>query len=184
MTKVDAELVLVDLDSNDCHWVPLSEKVYISKNNRYIKPIIISETEKIEEGDFGYNKTHGIVKVTNLLWAQQEGLQKVIALPEHFSHQQLQDIVDGKLKEGKCLVECESFRDVGVIAGDRGIVNHIKLNPHITIYSVEEKMYTREEMIKNAFNFYYDMSNRMKVPFNLISENRTNAEEWFEQNVK
>ena len=48
----------------------------------------------------------------------------------------------------------------------------------------EEKIYTREEMIINAFNFYSEMSVKMGVPFRLISENRDNAVLWFEQNVK
>jgi hypothetical protein len=50
--------------------------------------------------------------------------------------------------------------------------------------SVDDVRYTREEMIKHAFDFYYDMSEKMKVPFRLISENRTNAEVWFDENVK
>ena len=44
-----------------------------------------------------------------------------------------------------------------------------------------ERMYSEEEVKMLAFNFYYDMSHKMGVAENLISENRLNAEEWFEQ---
>jgi len=44
-----------------------------------------------------------------------------------------------------------------------------------------EKMYSEEEVKMLAFNFYYDMSKKMNVPENLISENRTNFDIWFEQ---
>lgn len=48
----------------------------------------------------------------------------------------------------------------------------------------KKESYSREEAIKHAFDFYYDMSLKMKVPFNLISENKDNANEWFNENVK
>lgn len=198
----DAELVLVECKPKEAklliHNTTLHLYIYKEEHkeflwleeSKYYKPILISRTEKIEEGDwYYYNKL--LIKcenidLVNIVNVTKGKCFKILVLPEHFSPQQLQDIVDGKLKEGKCLVECEVDgkminKTFPASVRDRYF---IKLNPHITIYPVEEKMYTREEMIKNAFNFYYDMSNRMKVPFNLISENRTNAEEWFEQNVK
>ena len=45
----------------------------------------------------------------------------------------------------------------------------------------EKKLYSEEDVKMLAFNFYYDMSHKMGVAENLISENRLNAEEWFEQ---
>jgi hypothetical protein len=45
----------------------------------------------------------------------------------------------------------------------------------------QEKSYSEKEVKELAFNFYYDMSRKMSVPENLISENFTNLEEWFEQ---
>jgi hypothetical protein len=41
--------------------------------------------------------------------------------------------------------------------------------------------YSEEEMIDFGFSTYCYISELMGVPFNLISENRLNAEEWFEQ---
>ena len=41
--------------------------------------------------------------------------------------------------------------------------------------------YSEEEMIDFGFSTYCYISELMGVPFNLISENRLNAELWFEQ---
>jgi hypothetical protein len=54
----------------------------------------------------------------------------------------------------------------------------VKLNPHITIYSVEEKMYTREEVAKLLGKFCID-GEISKTPFSDTWINK-----WFEQNVK
>jgi len=45
----------------------------------------------------------------------------------------------------------------------------------------QERMYSEEDMIKFGFSTYCYISELMGVPFNLMSENRLNAEEWFEQ---
>jgi hypothetical protein len=44
----------------------------------------------------------------------------------------------------------------------------------------------KEQMIEHSFNFYYDLSNKKGVPFNLISENRILAEEYYKEkyNIK
>ena len=47
-----------------------------------------------------------------------------------------------------------------------------------------ERMYSEEEVKMLAFNFYYDMSHKIGVDENLISENRINVDEWFNQNKK
>jgi hypothetical protein len=43
----------------------------------------------------------------------------------------------------------------------------------------QSKEMEKEKMIDFAFNFYYDFCNKTGVPFNLISENRTNVEEYY-----
>lgn len=111
---------------------------------------------------------------------------KILALPEHFSPQQLQDIVDGKLKEGqKILLECEDVGDCKEYDTDNNYCTckdgckdlQIKLNPHITIYPpVEEKMYTREEVKNIALKAYERGFIRP------IYEKHFDI--WFEQNVK
>jgi hypothetical protein len=51
--------------------------------------------------------------------------------------------------------------------------------------SPEEFEHAREiekkRMIEFAFNFYYNTSNMNKVPFNLISENRFLAEDYYNE---
>ena len=37
----------------------------------------------------------------------------------------------------------------------------------------------KEQMINFAFNFYYDFSNEMEVPFHKITENKDNAEDYY-----
>jgi hypothetical protein len=44
-----------------------------------------------------------------------------------------------------------------------------------------ERGYSEEEVKRLAFDFYYDMSHKMGVATNLISENATNVDIWFEQ---
>src|SRR6218665_1565240 len=65
-----------------------------------LKPIIISETEELEDGfDVYINK--GIVRATAGNRASNLSIlggKKVLALPEYFSPNHLQAIVDGKLK--------------------------------------------------------------------------------------
>ena len=45
----------------------------------------------------------------------------------------------------------------------------------------QERSYSEEDMIEFGFSTYCYISELMGVPFNLISENRLNAEDWFEQ---
>jgi len=44
-----------------------------------------------------------------------------------------------------------------------------------------EISYSEEEVKRLAFDFYYDMSYKMSVPTNLISENATNVDVWFKK---
>jgi len=43
----------------------------------------------------------------------------------------------------------------------------------------EAKAIEKQQIIEHSFNFYYDLSNKKNVPFNLISENRILAEEYY-----
>ena len=47
--------------------------------------------------------------------------------------------------------------------------------------SIQAKAMEKEQMIKFAFDFYYKHSKKMGVPFNLISENRINAEQYYNE---
>jgi len=48
----------------------------------------------------------------------------------------------------------------------------------------KSKEMEKENMIDFAFNFYYDFCNKTGVPFNLISENRTNVEDYYNRTFK
>ena len=48
----------------------------------------------------------------------------------------------------------------------------------------DKNVYTEEQVKMLMFDFYYDMSHKMNVPKNLISENATNVDEWFKQHKK
>lgn len=150
----DAKLVLVECKEVK-HAILHS---IINKNGKFYKPILISETEKIEVGDWMYwnGTTKQIIEATISFSPNDPSspiVSKILALPEHFSPEQLQMIVDGKLKDGdKVLVECEKmFHILGNNSWQKSITKKeyqhcewkewdvIKLNPHITIYPVEEK---------------------------------------------
>ena len=45
-------------------------------------------------------------------------------------------------------------------------------------------LYTQEQMLNFAYNFYYDLSRKNNVPENLISENFTLVEEYFKGTFK
>lgn len=53
------------------------------------------------------------------------------------------------------------------------------LNDH-----AKQTLYTESDIKQIAFSFYYDMSKKMKIPENLISENETNFTEWFNKHKK
>ena len=48
----------------------------------------------------------------------------------------------------------------------------------------QAKAMEKEQKIEFAFDFYYDFSNQLGVPFNLISENRLNAEQYYNETFK
>ena len=152
-----------------------------------LKPILISETEKIEVGDwYYYPYKHQVnqCKGLNGKALVDPSCRKILALPEHFSPKHLQAIVDGKLKDGdKILVECEK-PEYNEWRKEEVFVDwfKIKLNPHITIYhsttlaDVEEKMYTREEVINLIEDYRQTIHNYGTWTYS--------PKLWFEQNVK
>ena len=48
----------------------------------------------------------------------------------------------------------------------------------------QAKEMEKEQIIGFAFDFYYDFSNKLGVPFNLISENRLNTEQYYNETYK
>jgi len=172
---------------------------------RYFKPIPISRTEKIEEGDWylHYNsgtKEYSLFKADLVFNNGNDpndidprgnilpyGNKKLLALPEHFSPKHLQAIVDGKLKDGdKVLVECDTAYELnGKIKPmpheqESKVVKVIKLQlgRHITLHKVEEKMYTREEV----YQIYLAALSTYKMV--LDTKKDWDTDKWFNNNVK
>jgi hypothetical protein len=128
-------------------------------DGKHYHSIIISETEKIEVGDDYYDiitkkiakcEEQDISDYFNDLSIKRTRF-KILALPEHFSHEHLQMIVDGKLKDGdKVFVECEWIKQHGMwkkeVYGSK-----IKLDSsnYITLYLKKKKtVYTEEDLMK------------------------------------
>jgi len=157
----EGKLVLVDTELQIGKCDLANDKLSILDNRlirfgSVVKPIIISETEKIEVGDLRYVVSHDGSSEMNPVGiiAKYEGNKgeimgfKILVLPEQFSPKQLQDIIDGKMKD-KVSVECDYNKIQGDIKRDIHLERFIKLNSqgHVTLHKIEEKMYTREDMI-------------------------------------
>ena len=72
------------------------------------RPIIISETEEIKEGDKVVHLDDNYIFTSNENESKvHKKAKKILSLPEHFSEKHLQAIVDGKMKDGdEVLVKC------------------------------------------------------------------------------
>lgn len=166
---------------------------------QYLRPILISETEKIEKGDKFlmtveshrlYNRILTCEKVgeTGCYIEEEDDFifycngKKIIALPEHFSPKLLQDIVDGKLKEGdRVLVECIHKGDYDEYLGHGDKKAEVKLSSsgHITLHKLEDKRYRDlEEAFLAGYWLHLDPDN------NDLSTRKRKFKEWFDKNVK
>jgi hypothetical protein len=113
LTKGKLKLVHVkDSDYNtDC--IDLKEK-------GYFKPIIISETEEIEVGDWFHEPDNWIAQVKSagdliLLDPKHRSIRakKIIVFPENLSAKEFKDIEKGKIKDGQeLLIELEYHKEV------------------------------------------------------------------------
>jgi hypothetical protein len=167
-------------------------KILISddKGNEY-QPIIVSETEKIEQEDLYFNERLGLIGVARVIPSDIDRCKKILALPEHFSIKHLKAIEDGKMKDGgKVLVECNAVPNEidNPLTNPDGLIHfpgaefEIKFNPfnHIILHkAAEEKMYTSTE-VKDLICAAFD-ANITDYDGVLIEDE---FEKWFEQNVK
>jgi translation initiation factor IF-1 len=189
---VEGKLVLVECNSTDALFnkylgdpLVIHDRQYAA-GRKFYKPIIISETEKIEVGDWYYDERNKLIKqltYQDLMIVPECGYFKILALPEHSSPEQLQTIVDGKLKDGdKVLVECEKQEQTHLFVGfskPHPIIDVIKLNSsnHITLHKVEEKMYTKVEVL----NILKNWEKERKTAYSYADV--YGLEKWFKQNL-
>lgn len=148
------------------------EGVHYNSSFESVKPVIVSETEKIGVGDFYLTSGNKIIEIKSKdrfgLFYLKNGkvgetyvndwYDKILALPEHFSEEQLQDIVEGELKDGdeiylKVKTDLEQYYENG-IGGEPKI--HLNNQNHITLFpikqmSLDEKI---DEIINNFVGQY------------------------------
>ncbi len=199
----EAQLVLIKCDHSEALLYELSPskemvlyKPEMSKKvGTYLKSILISLTEKIEEGDKVYQTVNkSIIDAPfDCDPIEDHRFKKILSLPEHFSPKHLQAIVDGKLKDGdKVLVECEEGKRFSML-DDRDIsIYRIKLNSsnHITLHKAEEKMYsyTKDQLIELLNQFSYAVCNQAyhnqldEEEYEIVCD--LDIQKWIEQNVK
>lgn len=126
-----------------------------------IKPIIISETERIETGDW-------VLLLDSLgkpfLQPQQykgQGVitkdhKKILVLPEQFSSKHIDAIVNKKLKDNtEVYVQCKR---VGYQHMSADFVE-LDSNNYVTLHKVEQKTYTKEEVINILKDIFKNPSN-------------------------
>lgn len=133
--------------------------------SEWLVPIIISETEEIKEGDWGYGMD-GLFEYKGKVNIDNGRLpNKVLALPEQFSDKHLQAIADGKMKDGdKVLVKCEKHFNAKK-SNTKGLYPvtyftysvDLDQQNHITLFSVKKSL---EEIAKEyADDIYKDGPN-------------------------
>jgi hypothetical protein len=191
--------------------VPYNTDKPLNKNYTLLdcfKPIIISETEKIEVGDLIYHRTGKFILECikrDEVYIYHKSLidgtkgnnyepyyHKALVSPEQFSSKHLQAIVDGKMKDGdKVLVECEKGEWVCYDhctpeeKCDKYQEQLIKLSSqgHVTLYRVEEKMYTIDDVKDIVIRFCewkYGNHQSFAHPPYLTDRWR----EWLDRNIK
>ena len=127
--------------------------------------------DTITKGEQYYNETFKTKKMKSK--TLQERADKAELDAKKLIRKQIQDIEKETLEEVKDLAYYRANAEEDYMKVPISVLRYIS--------ELEEKSYSEEEVKELAFNFYYDMSRKMSVPENLISENFTNLEEWFEQ---
>jgi hypothetical protein len=163
ITVVEAKLVLVKSEGEACgsFWMNHDGVTYSIHSTdegdiqykALIKPILISETEKIEAG-VDYMFAHGQIQEPDKTYVEITGsTKKILALPEHFSPKLLQDIVDGVLKSGdKVLIECQC--EDGCVWGNWGHIVSSDESDHVILHAfvAEKRVITVADKLKVLSN--------------------------------
>ena len=180
---IKGKLVLIENTKNI-----LGKSIEI-KRKEY-KPIIISEKEEIEVNNNVLVLNEYVAKIIDIKFENtanlyyfthpvdsgdcslpEQGLDKILALPENFSPEILQDIVDGKLKDGDdVFIECErktKYRDKTIEKNapyNSYSENFIKLtNNCITIHLPQKEQLTDQDY-KNMINSNLLLCNTIIFP--------------------
>lgn len=183
---IECRLVLIECDLLEAKlWFATHTAFKVAFNSsqglikgmgKYFKPLLISEKEPIELGDWVYYNNGSLEKCDENFTPREAkllGWFKVLALPEHFSLKDLQMIADGHLKEGdQLLIEC--YGAVGcwgveLLLGN--VIIHLQRET-----SAQPMLFTLEEVK----NISVEFAKEWQVG-NIIGQNNIN--QWFEENV-
>jgi hypothetical protein len=156
---------------------------------QYGVPILISETEEILKDELMYDEEPErgldfIRKQPDCKSYLGGGYYKILALPEHFTKEQLQDIVYGKLKEGdKVMVECskmwqlygsvciDDITDKGITQTQYETGNTWKqIKQPLTLHKTEEGWDDIENIFRASRHKPYTISSREKKLFSWLRE--------------
>lgn len=123
-------------------------------------PIVFSELERIEEGDWVYNTMQNkiapctwandynvdvSIRGTNFSWVKSD-CRKVLVLPRHFSYKQLQSIASRKVNEdSKVWIVCEHLAKNGFYRAGGGpmtddVVVELNADGHITMHKYADNV--------------------------------------------
>jgi len=175
----EGKLVLIECQPEEAKlWYATNSTLrvaFTSSNGRikgigkYLKPLLISEKEPIEIGDWIYYNNGSLERCDNNFppeEAKSLGWFKVLALPDHFSFKDLQMIADGNVRKGdKLLIECY---------GAVGCWGVELMNGHVIIRL--PRLYSLDEMKVIAVEF----AKEWQIG-NILGQNTINR--WFEENV-
>ena len=170
--------------------------------HKYLKPqeIYFITDDKIKEGDWQYTITHGITKVKNLLWSEQECAKKVIATTDssltYIKHDDSVPYPKGEQiflpKPSKSFIEKfidmynknTPITDVLIEYWDHteeDIQLKINSNNEITIKRIKDS-WNRKEVIDLFSKYQYDYAQWvLKMEYDL--ENKPTPVEWINKNL-
>lgn len=114
----------------------LQEDWRVDPDKGWFVPIIISDTEKIEVGDYYYNPKNNQIEKYLTESMIIDNCKKILALPENFSPDQLHSITKNILKNNDfVMIEC-NIKGLRTIESGNLNWNEIKFNAsdHVTIY--------------------------------------------------
>ncbi len=193
------KLILIECDYKEANlfWCDtLGFSIYNSSMGKvktigkYLEPIIISEIEEIKSGDNiivnevinGTIKIYGSIKKAESNFAISPYVQKILALPENFSEELLQEITEGKYKDNdEVFIQCDQ-KELGWSGIWENFIN-LYNNNHIIIVE-EDKLITNfknmlskysEEELEQIVKFWEDYKKKNPEAYRAIAEDKDHS---------
>jgi hypothetical protein len=149
-----------------------------------LKAYFISETEKINEGDYHYDIHSKTIELRTAGSYNDQWYRKVLVHHEQISHEDLIEIVgiDKRLKGGDTRwIECQPWNQMLALTQPEKLYFTIKLDEEnlVSLYTGEEKTYTETEKNQAIWSAIFTMLNSSK-----FDGSYTSAKEWFDNNYR